>query len=170
MDKTNLSEIGLFQLTINGSPYEVEVEGRMPLLWVLRDELGFTGTKYSCGASLCGACTVLVDDRPVRSCVLPIAGVEGLVTTIEGLGDIDSPGLVQEIWIETQVAQCGYCQSGQIMSAHGLLQRNSDPSDEDIDEAMAGNICRCGTYPRIREAIKRAAAKKRASLESNMNT
>lgn len=170
MHKQDLSEIGLFQLAVNGSSYEVEVESRMPLLWVLRDELGLTGTKYGCGASLCGACTVLVDDTPIRSCVLPIAGVTGEVTTIEGLGDTETPSLVQEAWIETQVAQCGYCQSGQIMSAHGLLNSNSDPTDEEIDEAMAGNICRCGTYPRIREAIKRAAAKKRTGLESKMST
>ena len=170
MDKPNLSEISQFQLAVNGSSYEVEVEGRMPLLWVLRDELGLTGTKYGCGASLCGACTVLVDDTPIRSCVLPIAGVKGKVTTIEGLGDVDSPGLLQEVWIETQVAQCGYCQSGQIMAAYGLLHSNSNPTDEDIDEAMAGNICRCGTYPRIREAIKRAAAKKSSISEPQTNT
>ncbi len=170
MDKTNLSEISQFQLAINGSQYEVEVEGKMPLLWVLRDEIGLTGTKYGCGAALCGACTVLVDDVPVRSCVLPVEGVNGNITTIEGLGDAEAPGLVQEAWIETQVAQCGYCQSGQIMSAQGLLQRNADPSDKDIDEAMAGNLCRCSTYPRIREAIKRAAEKKRTILESKRSS
>ena len=170
MDKTNLSEIGLHKLTINGSQYEVEVERKMPLLWVLRDEIGLTGTKYGCGAALCGACTVLIDDVPVRSCVLPVEGVNGSITTIEGLGNAEAPGLVQEAWIETQVAQCGYCQSGQIMSAQGLLQRNSDPSDEDIDEAMAGNLCRCSTYPRIREAIKQAAEKKRTILESKRSS
>ncbi|MEM6629644.1 MAG: (2Fe-2S)-binding protein [Bacteroidota bacterium] len=166
MDKTNLSGMGLFQLEVNGSQYEVEVDGKMPLLWVLRDELNLTGTKYGCGAALCGACTVLVDDVPVRSCVLPVVGVKGKITTIEGLGDAEAPSLVQEAWIETQVAQCGYCQSGQIMSAHALINNNANPSDSDIDAAMAGNLCRCSTYPRIREAIKRAAEKKRTLSES----
>ena len=166
MDKTNLSGISLFELTINGTPHEVQVEGKMPLLWVLRDELGLTGTKYGCGAALCGACTVLIDEVPVRSCVLPVSGVKGHINTIEGLGDTEAPSLVQEAWIETQVAQCGYCQSGQIMSAHGLLLNNADPSDDDIDVAMAGNLCRCSTYPRIREAIKRAAERKRTISES----
>ena len=169
MDKTNFSEVSRFRLAVNGSHYEVEVEGKMPLLWVLRDELGLTGTKYGCGAALCGACTVLVEDVPVRSCVLPVSAVKGNITTIEGLGDTETPSLVQNAWIETQVAQCGYCQSGQIMSAHALLQNNANPSDEDIDAAMAGNLCRCSTYPRIREAIKLAAEKKRTLSETPSN-
>jgi len=169
MDKTHVSEIGRFQLAVNGSEYAVEVEGRMPLLWVLRDELGLTGTKYGCGAALCGACTVLMDQAPIRSCITPVAAARGKITTIEGLGDTDAPGPVQEAWIETQVAQCGYCQSGQIMSAHALLLKNADPTDRDIDAAMAGNLCRCSTYPRIREAIKRAAEKKKAISESQPN-
>ena len=170
MDKPNSSATNLFQLTINGSNYKVETEGRMPLLWVLRDELGLTGTKYGCGAALCGACTVLVDDTPIRSCVTPVASIKGQITTIEGLGDVEDPGLVQSAWIETQVAQCGYCQSGQIMSAHALLLNNSDPNDQDIDLAMSGNLCRCSTYPRIREAIKLAVEMKKSIMESKSNS
>lgn len=144
-------------LTINGKTQEVEVAQDTPLLWVLRDTLGLTGTKFGCGMALCGACTVHIDGVAARSCVTPVNAVSGKsVTTIEGLsGDRSHP--VQQAWMEIDVPQCGYCQSGQIMSAAALLSSNAKPSDADIDTAMAGNICRCGTYPRIRKAIHRAA-------------
>ena len=145
------------KLTINGTEHEVNVTDDMPLLWVLRDELGITGPKYGCGIALCGACTVHIDGAPVRSCTLPAAAVWGEVTTIEGLGTPSALHAVQRAWIEHQVAQCGYCQSGQIMSAAALLANNPDPSDADIDTAMSGNLCRCGAYPRIRAAVKAAA-------------
>ncbi|MCB1426064.1 MAG: (2Fe-2S)-binding protein [Zhengella sp.] len=147
------------QLTVNGKTFEVDVEPDMPLLWVLRDELGLTGTKYGCGIARCGACTVHVDGMPVRSCQLAAADVDGEITTIEGLGAPDALHAVQAAWIEHQVAQCGYCQSGQIMAAAAFLETNPDPSDSDIDAAMSANLCRCGTYPRIREAVKAAAGK-----------
>ena len=143
-------------LDINGKKYDVDVEPEMPLLWVLRDELGLTGSKYGCGIALCGACTVHVDGEPTRACVLPVSAVAGKrVTTIEGLAP-DGKHPVQKAWLQLQVPQCGYCQSGQIMAAAALLSSNKNPSDKDIDAAMT-NICRCGTYPRIREAIKLAA-------------
>ena len=143
-------------LDINGKKYDVDVEPDMPLLWVLRDELGLTGSKYGCGIALCGACTVHVDGEPTRACVLPMSAVAGKrVTTIEGLA-MDGKHPVQKAWLQLQVPQCGYCQSGQIMAAAALLSSNKNPSDKDIDAAMT-NICRCGTYPRIREAIKLAA-------------
>ena len=143
-------------LDINGKKYDVDVEPEMPLLWVLRDELGLTGSKYGCGIALCGACTVYVDGEPTRACVLPVSAVAGKrVTTIEGLAP-DGKHPVQKAWLQLQVPQCGYCQSGQIMTAAALLSSNKNPSDKDIDAAMT-NICRCGTYPRIREAIKLAA-------------
>ena len=147
------------KLTVNGETHEVDVTDDMPLLWVLRDELGIVGPKYGCGIAMCGACTVHINGSPVRSCSVAVKAVWGDVTTIEGLGTPDSLHAVQEAWIENQVAQCGYCQSGQIMSAAALLANNPDPTDADIDSAMSGNLCRCGAYPRIRAAIKSAAAK-----------
>ncbi|MEM8794889.1 MAG: (2Fe-2S)-binding protein [Pseudomonadota bacterium] len=147
------------QIRINGSQHEVDVEDDMPLLWVLRDELGITGVKYGCGIAQCGACTVLVDGLAMRSCQLAIGDLDGEITTIEGLGNPDALHPVQEAWIEEQVAQCGYCQSGQVMAAAALLTEIPDPSDQDIADYMSGNLCRCGTYPRIKAAVKRAAAK-----------
>lgn len=144
-------------LTVNGISHEVDVEDDMPLLWVLRDELGVTGVKYGCGVAQCGACTVHVDGQAVRSCQLRISDLDGEVTTIEGLGSPDAMHVVQAAWVEQQVAQCGYCQSGQIMQAASLLELNDDPSDDEIDAVMSGNLCRCGTYPRIRAAVKTAA-------------
>ena len=141
-------------LTINGTNHTIDAPGDTPLLWVLRDELGMTGTKYGCGVASCGACTVHIDGEAVRSCQIALADVWGAVTTIEGL----APHALQEAWIRHQVPQCGYCQSGQIMQAAALLAENPDPTDDDIDAAMAGNLCRCGTYSRIRAAIHDAAA------------
>jgi len=146
---------------LNGEEHSLDVEPEMPLLWVLRDELGMTGTKFGCGIASCGACTVHVNGNAVRSCVLPVSAVEGQeVTTIEGLAESSvafyEPGAltaVQQAWIDYQVPQCGYCQSGQIMSAAALLKDNPNPSEADVDAAMAGNICRCGCYPRIKKAI-----------------
>jgi len=151
------------QLTVNGKTHEVDVEEDMPLLWVLRDELGITGPKYGCGIAQCGACTVHVDGMAVRSCQLAAADVDGEVTTIEGLGTPETLHAVQAAWVEHQVAQCGYCQSGQIMAAASFLDLNDDPTDEDIDYAMSANLCRCGTYPRIREAVKTAAKNLRSA-------
>lgn len=144
-------------LTVNGERHEVEVPPDTPLLWVLRDELGLTGTKYGCGIATCGSCTVHLDGRPTRSCVTPLAAAGGAeVTTIEGLsGEGDHP--LQEAWREENVPQCGYCQAGQIMSAAALLESDPDPDDEAIERALRGNLCRCGTYLRIRRAVKRAA-------------
>ena len=149
------------KLTVNGTEHEVDVEPEMPLLWVLRDELGITGPKYGCGIAQCGACTVHVDGLAVRSCQLAAGDVTGDVTTIEGLGTPAALHAVQAAWIAHQVAQCGYCQSGQIMSAASFLETNPDPTDAAIDAAMSANLCRCGTYPRIRAAVKTAAAKLR---------
>lgn len=147
-----------YDLQVNGQPQQVDVPADMPLLWVLRDVIGLTGTKYGCGIAQCGACTVHLDGKPVRSCVLPVAAVGGrAVTTVEAVGAMPQGKAVQEAWLGLEVIQCGYCQSGQIMSATALLGRNPAPDDPAIDAAMAGNICRCGTYPRIRAAIKRAA-------------
>jgi isoquinoline 1-oxidoreductase alpha subunit len=147
------------RFSLNGREVEVTVPEGMPLLWVLRDELGLTGTKYGCGIAQCGACTVHLDGEAVRSCQVPAASLDGReVVTIEGLGTPEALHPVQQAWIDKQVAQCGYCQSGQIMQAADLLRRKPDPSDEDIDSAMSGNLCRCGTYPRIREAIRAAAS------------
>jgi aerobic-type carbon monoxide dehydrogenase small subunit (CoxS/CutS family) len=146
-----------FELDINGRAYEVQAEAGMPLLWVLRDLLGLTGTKFSCGAGHCGACTVLIDGRPVRSCIVPIEGAtQGSITTIEGLSP-DGTHPVQRAWIEEQVTQCGFCQPGQILNAVALLAVSPDPSDSEIDAAMGNVLCRCGTYQRIRAAIHRAA-------------
>jgi len=147
------------QLIVDGKSHEVDVEEDMPLLWVLRDELGIKGVKYGCGVAACGACTVHIDGVAVRSCQTQVADVDGPVTTIEGLGQPEAMHAVQEAWVEHQVAQCGYCQSGQIMQAASLLSEIKMPSDAEIDEAMSGNLCRCGTYPRIRAAVKTAAAK-----------
>ncbi len=145
-------------LNINGQPFETDAEPDTPLLWVLRDYLGLTGSKYGCGKALCGACTVHIDGAPTRSCVLPLSSVTNAqITTIEGVGGSNIGKAVQEAWIAEDVPQCGYCQSGQIMSAVALLSANKQPTDADIDAAMAGNICRCATYVRIRSAIKRAA-------------
>ncbi len=148
------------KLTVNGTEIEIDADPEMPLLWALRDLAGITGPKFGCGIAACGACTVHVDGVPVRSCSLPVGDVTGEITTIEGLADGETLHVVQQAWIDEQVPQCGYCQSGQIMSAAALLDANPDPDDAQIDEAMAGNLCRCGTYPRIRAAIKRAAAEK----------
>jgi isoquinoline 1-oxidoreductase alpha subunit len=147
-----------FTIKVNGTPRGVDVDGDTPLLWVLRDVLGMTGTKFGCGAALCGACTVQIDGVATRSCVTPIDSIgSSQVTTIEAIGRTDAGARIQQAWLEQEVVQCGYCQSGQIMSAAALLASNPRPSDADIDEAMSGNICRCGTYVRIREAIKLAA-------------
>jgi len=147
----------MVSLQVNGKDYRLEVEADTPLLWVLRDTLGLTGTKYGCGIALCGACTVQVDGAPVRSCVTPVSAVAGKrITTIEGLS-AHGEHPVQKAWIALNVPQCGYCQSGQIMAAAALLAKTPKPTDAEIDTAMSGQLCRCGTYPRIRAAIKRAA-------------
>jgi isoquinoline 1-oxidoreductase subunit alpha len=146
------------QITVNGTRHEIDVEPDMPLLWVLRDELGLTGTKYGCGVAACGACTVHLDGVAERSCQVPVGDVgTSAVTTIEGLGTPAALHAVQAAWVEHQVAQCGYCQAGQIMQAASFLSITPDPSDSDIDDAMTANLCRCGTYPRIRLAVKTAA-------------
>lgn len=148
----------MLEFRINGESVSVDVPDEMPLLWVIRDELHLTGTKYGCGVAQCGACTVLLNGKAVRSCQVPASMAAGDdVTTIEGLGTPDAPHAVQQAWIDLQVAQCGYCQSGQIMQAAWLLEQNADPSDEEIDRTMSGNLCRCGTYPRIRQAVRAAA-------------
>jgi len=148
----------MITLRINGKDHPVDVPPDMPLLWVLRDVLGFTGTKFGCGIAQCGACTVHINGEPTRSCVMPVeAAGSGQITTIETIGETVNGAKVQKSWLDLEVIQCGYCQSGQIMTATALLNRNPHPSDADIDTAMAGNICRCGTYVRIRAAIKNAA-------------
>ncbi len=145
------------KIEVNGADLEVDVDSHMPLLWVLRDVLGMTGTKFGCGMALCGACTVHLDGRPIRSCITPVADVVGKkITTIEAIGETESGAKIQRAWLDIEVVQCGYCQSGQIMSAAALLESNPNPTDAEIDAAMSGNICRCGTYPRIRAAIKHA--------------
>jgi isoquinoline 1-oxidoreductase alpha subunit len=146
------------KINVNLQDHEVDAPEDMPLLWVLRDVVGLTGTKFGCGIAQCGACTVHLDGQPIRSCVTPVSAVVGKkVTTIEAIGETSAGEAVQRAWLDREVIQCGYCQSGQIMSASALLASKRDPSDADIDAAMAGNICRCGTYPRIRAAIKQAA-------------
>lgn len=146
------------KINVNGQIREVDVAGDMPLLWVLRDELNIKGPKFGCGIAQCRACTVHLNGKAIPSCSFPVSAVgDAEITTIEGLGTPDAMSLVQQAWVEHQVAQCGYCQSGQIMTATDLLNRNSNPSDEEIDTAMSSNLCRCGTYPKIRAAIKTAA-------------
>jgi len=146
-------------LNINGQPRAIDVSDDTPLLWALRDVLGMTGTKFGCGIAQCGACTVHLDGQPVRSCMLAVGTIgEGKITTIEGIGATDAGAKIQKAWLDLEVIQCGYCQSGQIMSASALLAATPKPDDADIDAAMAGNICRCGTYVRIRAAIKKAAS------------
>src|SRR5271155_775237 len=147
-----------YAINVNGITRRVDVDEDTPVLWVLRDVLGMTGTKFGCGRALCGACTIHLDGKPVRSCVTPISSATGKhITTIEAIGATPAGKKIQQAWVELDVPQCGYCQSGQIMSATALLTGNPKPRDVDIDTAMAGNICRCGTYPRIRAAIKKAA-------------
>ena len=148
----------MLTLNINGQPHEVEAPADMPLLWVLRDLLRMTGTKFGCGIAQCGACTVHLDGSPVRSCVLPVGSIgQRAITTIEGVGATPTGARVQKAWLDLEVVQCGYCQSGQIMSAAAIISQLPEPTDTDIDQGMTGNICRCGTYVRIREAIKQAA-------------
>src|SRR5499426_4079328 len=148
----------MITLNVNGKPNTLDVPNDMPLLWTLRDVLSMTGTKFGCGMGLCGACTIHIDGKPTRSCITPVSAAAGKrITTIEAIGTTPAGRKVQAAWLALDVPQCGYCQSGQIMSASALLAANAKPSDADIDSAMAGNICRCGTYPRIRAAIKKAA-------------
>ena len=146
------------QLRINGQTHQVDLPEDVPLLWVLRDEIGLTGTKFGCGVAACGACTVHIGGEAVRSCQVALGDVWDDVTTIEGIGTPDTMAAIQSAWVEHQVAQCGFCQSGQIMQAAALLAENPAPTDQDIDDAMQGNLCRCGTYPRIRAAIKTASS------------
>ena len=158
--------MSIFNLNINGENRQVEADPDMPLLWVLRDLVGLRGTKFTCGGGFCGACTVHKDGKPIRACMTPVAKIgNAAITTIEGISANDELHAVQQAWIEEQVSQCGYCQSGQIMSAVALLATNPNPSDDDINKAMNGNLCRCGTYPRIRKAIHLAAK----SIHSNSN-
>jgi isoquinoline 1-oxidoreductase subunit alpha len=157
----------MFVLHVNGQQHSMDVPADMPLLWVLRDIVGLTGTKFGCGVAQCGACTVHLDGRAVRSCVLPVSAVGAkAVTTIEAVGKTPSGQKIQQAWLDVDVVQCGYCQSGQIMSAAALLARTPDPTDGDIDAAMSGNICRCATYIRIRAAIKQAATGKAEVLQT----
>jgi isoquinoline 1-oxidoreductase subunit alpha len=156
----------MFVLHVNGEERSVDVPADMPLLWVLRDVIGLTGTKFGCGVAQCGACTVHLNGQAVRSCVLPVGAVgEKAITTIEAVGKTPSGAKIQKAWLDIDVVQCGYCQSGQIMSASALLSRSPNPSDGDIDAAMSGNICRCGTYVRIRAAIKQAATGNAEALQ-----
>jgi len=151
-----------YDIEVNGTKLTADVDGDTPLLWVLRDVFGMTGTKFGCGMALCGACTVHVDGAPTRSCITPIDSIgDAKVTTIEAIGATEAGAKIQKAWLDREVVQCGYCQSGQIMSAAALLASNPHPSDADIDDAMSGNICRCGTYVRIRDAIKLAAQSNR---------
>ena len=160
-------EMFMLSLSVNGQSHQVDVPPDMPLLWVLRDVIGLTGTKFGCGIAQCGACTVHLDGQPVRSCVLPVGSIGSkAITTIEAVGNTPNGAKVQQAWLDVDVVQCGYCQSGQIMSATALLDRTANPSDADIDAAMSGNICRCGTYVRIRAAIKQAATGKLDILQT----
>lgn len=153
----------MITLNINGGSQQVDLSPETPLLWALRDQIGLTGTKFGCGMALCGACTVHVDGEPFRSCTTPISAVANkMIVTIEAIGGDPVGKKVQDAWLNLNVPQCGYCQSGQIMSATALLRKNPNPTDADIDKAMSGNLCRCGTYPRIRAAIKQAAGKQEA--------
>ena len=153
----------MISLTVNGEKHDIDADPEMPLLWALRDLIKLTGTKYGCGIAQCGACTIHIDGQPARACVTPVSAAVGTeIRTIEGLSP-DATHPVQRAWIELDVVQCGYCQSGQVMAAAALLEQNPSPTDSDIDAAMNGNICRCGTYPRIRAAVKRAAELKRGS-------
>ena len=155
----------MIKLNVNGKTVEVDVEEDTPLLWVLRDELHLVGTKFGCGIAQCGACTVHLDGQPVRSCQIPVSAVSGLkITTVEGLAQGEQLSTLQQAWIDHDVAQCGYCQSGQLMSATALLAATPDPTDAQIDSAMAGNICRCGTYGRIKKAIKAAAQTRKGQV------
>jgi isoquinoline 1-oxidoreductase subunit alpha len=157
----------MLSLSVNGQSHAVDVPDDMPLLWVLRDVIGLTGTKFGCGIAQCGACTVHLDGQPVRSCVLPVGHIGNrAITTIEAVGNTPSGQKIQQAWLDVDVVQCGYCQSGQIMAAAALLQRTPNPSDADIDAAMSGNICRCGTYVLIRAAIKQAATGKVEILQT----
>jgi isoquinoline 1-oxidoreductase alpha subunit len=157
----------MLTLKINGKVHTVDAPPEMPLLWVLRDRLGMTGTKYGCGVALCGACTVHLDGSPRRSCVMPVSAAVGhRITTVEAIGETPIGKTVQTAWLELEVVQCGYCQSGQIMAAAALLAKIPAPTDTDIDQALSGNICRCGTYPRIREAIKQAARTQASSRKA----
>ncbi|MBB6244903.1 MULTISPECIES: (2Fe-2S)-binding protein [unclassified Rhodanobacter] len=157
----------MLSLSVNGESHSVDVPADMPLLWVLRDVIGLMGTKFGCGIAQCGACTVHLDGQPVRACVLPVGSIGSkAITTIEAIGDTPSGQKVQQAWLDVDVVQCGYCQSGQIMSAAALLKRSPNPSDAEIDAAMSGNICRCGTYVRIRAAIKQAATGKLEILQT----
>lgn len=154
------------KITINKQTHQLDVPDDMPILWALRDVLGMTGTKFGCGKALCGACTVMLDGNPIRSCVTPIKAAENKqITTIEAISDQPAGPAIQAAWVENNVPQCGYCQSGQIVSATALLNSNSKPTDDDINAAMSGNICRCGTYNRIRDAIKQAANNMEAGHE-----
>jgi isoquinoline 1-oxidoreductase alpha subunit len=156
----------MIQFTLNGESVETDVAGDTPLLWVVRDHFKLKGSKFGCGMGLCGACTMHLNGSAIRTCITPVAAaMNQQVTTIEGLGTPDNLHVVQEAWLEHNVPQCGYCQSGQIMSASALLAQNPNPSDRDIDAAMSGNICRCGTYPRIRKAIHTAASKLNTSVQ-----
>jgi len=155
-----------FTIIVNGNTHSVDADGDTPLLWVLRDVLGMTGAKFGCGMALCGACTVHIDGAPARSCVTSLDSIgASKIATIEGIGATAPGAMIQKAWLDLEVVQCGYCQSGQIMSASALLASNPNPADSDIDDAMSGNICRCGTYVRIREAIKQAAQSTRQGAQ-----